>query len=45
MKITILEKRSKTKAVRVLLNDKSPASRIIREDKIESLEIKTPKKD
>ena len=45
MKITILEKRSKTKAVKVLLNDKSPASRIIREDKIESLEIKTPKKD
>lgn len=27
------------------MNDKSPASRIIREDKIESLEIKTPKKD
>lgn len=45
MKITILEKRSKTKAVKVLLNDKSPVSRIIREDKIESLEIKTPKKD
>jgi len=45
MKITILEKRSKAKAVRVLLNDKSPVSRIIREDKIESLEIKTPKKD
>lgn len=45
MKITIIEKKTDNKSVKILLNDNLPVSRIVRENKTELLEIKTPKKE
>lgn len=46
MKITIVEKSpTNVKSARVLLNEKSPLSRIVRENKVDFLEIKALKKE